>query len=94
MMDIPPATKRLFSAYSTASLVAEVHRPFLIGRLLEEGDSSDLRWLNASLPESELGDWLETRGDRGLSRRGLAFWSLVLGRQARGEAPGKDLWPL
>jgi hypothetical protein len=94
MMQIPPATRRLFSAYAAESLVAEVHRPFLIGRLLEEGDSADLRWLNATLPESALGNWLETRGQRGLSRRGLAFWSLVLGRQARGEVSGKDLWPL
>lgn len=72
---------------------------FLIGRLLEEGDSADLRWLAAALPEKRLGDWLVRRGARQLSRRSYLFWRALLdpaGRRA--EPPGgalrEALWPL
>jgi hypothetical protein len=92
-LDIPPETRRLFPGYADADLAEGL--PFLIARLLEDGDEADLRWLTRSVPETELAGWLEQRGGRQLSIRSRAFWEAVLGRPAGGEAPiRKDLWPL
>jgi hypothetical protein len=84
--------------------------PFVIARLLEDGDSADLRWLIGAAGEPALAAWLERHGARQLSRRSLAFWQLALGRRARPaaaapgpgippmapipELPRKALWPL
>jgi len=89
-LEIPAETRRLFPGYdSTLGL------PFLIARLLEDGDEADLRWLTRNVPETELAAWLEQRGGRQLSLRSRAFWEAVLDRPAGGEVPiRKDLWPL
>ncbi len=89
-MDIPPETRRLFPGYDSNPGL-----PFLIARLLEDGDEADLRWLTGNVPETELAGWLEQRGGRQLSVRSRAFWETVLGRSAGGEVPARrDLWPL
>jgi len=67
----------------------------VIARLLEDGDSADLAWLCRAVPEAELAAWLERRGGRQLSLRSRAFWEVVLGCLAGGEAPARSaLWPL
>jgi hypothetical protein len=68
---------RLFDGYDDADL--ERHPGFVLGRLLEEGDSRDLRRLARRVPETEWKSWLEHEGGRGLSDRSRVFWSLVLG---------------
>lgn len=89
----PEAARRLFPGYAGAELAESL--PFLIARLLEDGDEADLRWLTRHVPESDLAAWLESRGGRQLSVRSRAFWEAVLGRPAGAEAPiRKDLWPL
>lgn len=93
MMSIPAATARLFAHEDLASLQAPAGRGLLIGRLLEEGDGEDLRWLFAELPEAEIAAWLAQRGDRKLSRRSRAFWSSALGVPS-GEPAVTALWPL
>jgi hypothetical protein len=88
-LEIPQETRRLFPGCTGASL------PFLIARLLEDGDSADLAWLCRNVPEPELADWLERRGGRQLSVRSRAFWEVVLGRPAGGEVPvRREIWPL
>lgn len=91
-MRIPEHTLRLFPGLAEAEL-AGGGRDLLIGRLLEEGDGEDLRWLAATVGEAALADWLERQGAR-LSRRSLPFWELVLGRRAAAAAAGRELWPL
>ncbi|HVG09958.1 MAG TPA: hypothetical protein VNM67_19810 [Thermoanaerobaculia bacterium] len=91
-MEIPQETRRLFPGYADADLAG---LPFLIARLLEDGDEADLRWLTRNVPEADLAAWLEQRGGRQLSIRSRAFWDAVLDRRAGGEVPiRKDLWPL
>jgi hypothetical protein len=95
---------RLFPGYAAADLEAPDARPFLLSRLLEDGDSADLRRLFAAVPEisevSEISEagaaaWLATHGGRQLSIRSRAFWELVLGTPAGPAAPGiAALWPL
>ena len=69
--------------------------PFLIARLLEDGDGADLAWLTETVAEEDLAAWLERHGSRQLSRRSRAFWEVVLGTSA-GPTPdaGSLLWPL
>jgi hypothetical protein len=91
-LNLPEDTRRLFPGYAEADLAAS---PFLIGRLLEDGDTHDLAWLCRTFPEPELALWLEARGGRQLSMRSRAFWEVVLGRQAGDEASSRSaLWPL
>ena len=66
-----------------------------IGRLCEDGDSRDLSWLTAAIPEERLADWLERQGGRQLSRRNRAFWEVVLGRPAGPSSEiGHEIWLL
>lgn len=69
------------------------HPDFVIERLLDEGDSADLRWLVARFGEPRLRAWLAAHGARRLSRRSRALWSLALGVEGR-PPPAPDLWPL
>ena len=95
-MEIPSETRRLFPGYANAANTDLAEGlPFLIARLLEDGDEADLRWLTRNVPETGLARWLEQRGGRQLSIRSRAFWEAVLGRPAGGEASIRnDLWPL
>lgn len=88
---LPAGPRRLFSD----DLEVELRSDFVVERLLEDGDSADLCWLVALRGEEALGEWLARLGGRRLSRRGRAFWSLVLARPA-GPAPplAPELWPL
>jgi hypothetical protein len=69
---------RLFGHYDPEELDTRRAAPFLIGRLLEDGDGADLRWLAGTYPEAELATWLTRHGARALSARSLAFWWTVL----------------
>lgn len=88
---LPPDTERLFPD----ALPGAGERSFLFGRLLEDGDGADLRWLFASVPEEAAAAWLRERGGRQLSARSRAFWEVVLG-VAAGPASeiARELWPL
>ena len=94
--EIPVGTLRLFAHYDPADLAPDSGRPsslpFLIGRLLEDGDRDDLAWLAASCPEPILATWLAEHGTRQLSARSRAYWHAVLGPlpagDARAEGPG------
>jgi hypothetical protein len=92
---LPAPAARLFGHYDPEELDTRRAAPFLIGRLLEDGDGDDLCWLARTCPETELATWLACHGPRTLSARSLAFWSTVLGGAPA--SPGQerlDLWPL
>lgn len=95
MHEIPRGARRLFP--HPEDVDPRKHLPYVIGRLLEEGDSADLRALTAAVPEDDLADWLRRRGGRRLSSRSRAFWSLVLDVPET-DMPRPDLaealWPL
>ena len=94
-LDLPPSSRRLFAHYPTHRLVLEDAAEFVIGRLLEEGDTADLRWLAGSVGEAHLARWLRRRGGRHLSRRSRAFWEVVLRCQVSEPGPGgSELWAL
>lgn len=75
--------------------------PWIMARLLEDGDRDDLAWLSARLGEETLAAWLELQGSRRLSLRSLAFWAVLLDRpRCRPElrlpelVRRRELWPL
>jgi hypothetical protein len=87
--------RRLFPHYEGADLEAPAARSFLLARLLEDGDSADLRGLFAEVPEPAAAAWLAARGGRQLSTRSRAFWAVVLGTPAGPPSPiASALWPL
>jgi hypothetical protein len=98
-MELPAAALRLFAA-APASFDPAAPDPHLVGRLLEDGDGADLAWLCRQLPRASLAAWVEQHGARRLSRRSLAFWTLVLDlppappelQAALGRR--RELWPL
>jgi hypothetical protein len=54
--------------------------PYVMARLLEDGDREDLAWLCRQLPASAVAAWVERHGARRLSRRSLSFWAVTLDR--------------
>jgi len=96
---VPPAetSRRLLAHYSESTIELPEHQAFLIGRLFEEGDTPDLRWLTENVSEEELLGWLRTYAGRSLSQRSLAFWATLLRDPqaiANQPAANEDLWPL
>lgn len=85
--------RRLFDGFDAPEL--ESHEDFVVGRLLEYGDSNDLRHLAESVPEGRWRAWFERDGGLELSDRSRAFWSLLLGAEAP-EPPAlrREIWPL
>lgn len=84
---------RHFDGYEAADL--EGHEDFVVGRLMEFGDSNDLRRLAESVPEERWRSWFERAGGLGLSDRSHVFWSLLLDADAP-EPPAlrREIWPL
>jgi hypothetical protein len=94
---LPPAVgaRRLFAAEEEATLLAVPPAPRVIARLLEDGDSADLRALLASMPLRDLRIWVDRHGARQLSRRSLAFWQVLLALPgAATPAPRNPYWLL
>lgn len=93
-MQPPPDTARLFP-HDRSIPDPEHERPYLLARLLEEGESADLRWLTEVVPEGEIAAWFATSGGRALTHRSRAFWRLVLAVEPAPPASvATELWPL
>jgi hypothetical protein len=100
-MTLPAGARRLFPHYlgndEENDLDPRRAAPFLISRLLEDGDAADLAWLGQTVGEAGLAAWLESHGGRQLSVRSRAFWELLLDRPAGGSidpSTRSALWPL
>lgn len=92
---LPPRTRRLFAHYEEPESIAHRAPTFVIGRILEEGDSDDLEWLFAQFSEDDLLSWLSQRGARQLTRRSRLFWQLVFDCALPGPPPpSEQLWSL
>ena len=110
---LPEAARRLFGnpgdpgdvgaaarAADVPVLDAASPDPYVMARLLEDGDREDLAWLCRQLPAGALAAWVERHGARRLSRRSLSFWAVTLGRpdllpeRQPALERRRDLWPL
>lgn len=94
-MTLPAGARRLFPHYDEADLDLGAYSSFLIGRLLEDGDGTDLAWLAGAVSETEIADWFARHGGRQLSSRSRELWRAVLGCEPGPAIPeAKALWPL
>lgn len=67
----------------------------LIEAILDNGNHQDIQWLVSRVGESELVEWLETRGGRRLNRRNRLFWAWLLDRPVPAAHPlTEQIWPL
>lgn len=89
----PIGLERLFPHCSSTDLGRVEHLPFLIGRVLEEGDRHDLHWLVRHCGEEAIAEWARSNGERQLSRRSRAFWAVVFDLDA-GPIDENPLWPI
>jgi hypothetical protein len=105
LLDVPAADAPMFAAASPDAtdapvLDAAAPDPYVMARLLEDGDREDLAWLCRQLPASALAAWVERHGARRLSRRSLSFWAVTLDRPdllPERQPPlerRRELWPL
>ena len=90
----PASLARLFPDDVATPLVADArYRDFVIARVLERGDSEDVRWLVHRFGEAALTASLQGRRARRLDRRNRVFWRLVLGPVAFAPMTAST-WPL
>ena len=92
-MRLPAETLRLFSGYDEGELIRRRHRGFLIGQILERGDSEDLRWLFGNVRSRHITQFVEQQGQRKLTRRNLVFWNLLAELADDYDCTSADLWP-
>ncbi|MEZ5330705.1 MAG: hypothetical protein R2991_01330 [Thermoanaerobaculia bacterium] len=86
--------ERLFHHYEGVP-DARLYAPFLLARVLEDGDSSDCAALLSRLGEDTARRWLASRGGRQLSRRSRRYWSRILRVEASAAHPlAEEIWPL
>lgn len=87
--------RRLFPHHPATTVDDDDATPFRIERILEEGDTEDLRSLFREVGEEAIRRWVEERAARRLSRRSLAFWGLLLEIEdpPRPAAIREALWP-
>lgn len=91
-MRLPEGTRRLFAPGEGPD--PETHPSWIIGRVLDEGDSMDLAWLFRVLGRREVEAWLRRCGGRRLSVRSRRFWEAALGVAAAPPHPlAEALWP-
>jgi hypothetical protein len=90
---LPAAAARLFPHHPEPPDPAR-HADFVIERLLDEGDSADLRWLVGRYGEARLRRWAAAHGGRRLTKRSRALWSLLLAIELQAPPAAAELWPL
>ncbi len=75
---LPEPLRELFWDYSFDELSWEEDRDLIIGRVLCEGPWDTVQWLRRELGDGAVREWIERARGRGLSRRQLRFWQLIL----------------
>jgi hypothetical protein len=90
--EIPDSVGARFPDHNALDLLG--HPGFLIGRLLEEGNSQELRWLFDTVGSSEVATWLSRHGGRVLTARSRALWEMAIGPVGSLPALASELWPL
>jgi hypothetical protein len=75
---LPERLRPYFWDYAFDDLDFSIHREFIIGRILSEGDWDAVCWLRRSVGNPELRAWIESRQGRGLSPQQLRYWELIL----------------
>ena len=96
-LELPDYVTILFWDYDVSALVWERHRSFIIQRVLSTGTLEAVTWLRSRLGDDALRSWLLQHEGRGLSRRQLRFWQLILDLPAQQvdawlAEPARQIW--
>src|SRR5262245_36477011 len=75
---LPAILRELFWQYRFASLSWERDQDLVTQRILVHGTWPAIQWLRSKLGNSGIRDWIAKREGRGLSRRQLRFWEVIL----------------
>ncbi len=96
-IELPDYVTVLFWDYDVSALVWERHRDLIIQRVLSVGTLEAIIWLRRQLGDDALRSWLLQHEGRGLSRRQLRFWQLILELPAQQvdawlAEPARQIW--
>ncbi|MFP3941372.1 MAG: DUF6922 domain-containing protein [Thermoanaerobaculia bacterium] len=75
---LPGSLRGLFWEYDFDSLSWEQDRDLIFRRVLVDGPWEAVQWLRRRVGDAALRAWIREHRGRGLSRRQLRFWQLVL----------------
>lgn len=75
---LPSDFKGLFWEYDFNSLTWEQDSDLIITRVLTTGDWEAVRWVRSRIGNDGVRDWIERRRGRGMNKKRLRFWELVL----------------
>jgi len=82
---LPESLRGLFWEYDFDDLSWSEDRDLVFSRVLSAGPWEAVRWLRRRAGDEALREWLRARRGRGLDRRQLRFWQLIL------ELPGDEV---
>jgi hypothetical protein len=78
-MRLPESLHPLFWDCRPDTVDLDAHAPFVLERVLEYGSLAAVRWALESYGPERIRTFLRDRGRRTLSRKTLAFWTMILG---------------
>ena len=76
--NIIPEVRNLFWEYDKRTITWTRDKDLIIQKILHHGSWNTLRWLRRNLTDSELRDWIISRGGAGLDAKKLRYWQLIL----------------
>lgn len=77
--ELPKFLGPLFWDVDLSGLDAEMHRDFVIGRILSAGTLESIRWARSRYGDGALREWIVRHEGRQLSGPQLRFWETVIG---------------
>ncbi len=77
-ISLPSLLKPCFWDTEFSRLKWSSHQDFIIQRILAEGDWKAVQWLRRRVGDKFLLAWISKHRGRGLDKRRLRFWELIL----------------
>ena len=78
LKDSPLFRSTLFWDCNPEDISEEIHRDFILGRILEYGTLQDIQWVVSRYGKGRIKDFVLEKGARKLSPRTIRLWKLLL----------------
>jgi hypothetical protein len=93
MAALPDDVTRLFWDVDPGTVDLEIHRDYVMERVMARDTWEAMLWLRRTYPTAALADFVRRKGARALPPRERAYWSLVSGMDPVGEpGGGRPAW--
>lgn len=76
---LPTILAPLFWDVNLSPLDTEIHRDFVLGRILSAGPLESIRWARAHYGDDAIREWIVRHEGRQLSGPRIRFWETVIG---------------